>query len=52
VSETARHGDDGNQSEDDALFESYQSMMVARQSGDLPGFTSEDEFRRHAASRS
>lgn len=52
MSDTAAHSDDGNQAEDDVLFEIYQSMKDARQKGDLPGFTSEDEFRRYAESRS
>jgi hypothetical protein len=52
MSDTAQHGDDGNRAEDDLLFETYQSMVDAWQKGDLPGFTSEDEFRRYAESRS
>lgn len=52
MSDTAPHSDDSLQAEDDVLFEVYQSMIDARQKGDLPGFTSEDEFRRYAESRS
>ena len=52
MSDTPAHSDDGNQAEDDALFASYQSMLDAREKGDLPGFTSEDEFQRYAGSRS
>ena len=52
MSDTAADSDDGNRAEDHALFEAYQSMMDARQRGDLPGFTSEDEFRHYAESRS
>lgn len=52
MSDTAAHSDDGNQTEDDVLFGSYQTMVDAREKGDLPGFSSEDEFQRYAESRS
>jgi hypothetical protein len=34
------------------LFRSYESAMAAMERGELPGFTSEDEFLKYAATRS
>ncbi len=44
-------GAEARDAEDAGLLRSYQSAMDAWERGELPGFTSEDEFLDYAASR-
>lgn len=53
MSEARQHDHDAPLSSEDAdLWRSYEAAMEARRRGDLPGFTSEEEFLQYAATRS
>ena len=48
----ASGGNESRDADEAELMRSYESAMDAWKRGELPGFTSEEEFIRYAASRS